>query len=315
MKNQKTCIMKRHQVSFWALYTCLIFQVLSSFFILWPSSGLVCQQNPCSGCTSQINLAVVLEYTFFQICINAEQIFLVEKIDEMNGLNERRKEASVSTFDFSTVYTKLLHDKLLMVLNSLIDFCFDGEESKNITVNNYGARWVKNIQDNEICLNKQQIKDAVAYLLFNCDFTVTPKIFCQIIGIPVGSDPVLFFANLFLHLSESKWMNELKKNDLIKARNLCNVFRFSDDLNSINDGAKFESNCSNNYHEELLLDKENTDKHEASFLDLNIKIKDEKFHFDLFDKRNYFLFLLSECQASQVVYHLVQFILSLVLNR
>ena len=277
MKNQKTCIMKRHQVSFWALYTCLIFQVLSSFFILWPSSGLVCQQNPCSGCTSQINLAVVLEYTFFQICINAEQIFLVEKIDEMNGLNKRRKEASVSTFDFSTVYTKLLHDKLLMVLNSLIDFCFDGEESKNITVNNYGARWVKNIQDNEICLNKQQIKDAVAYLLFNCDFTVTPKIFCQIIGIPVGSDPVLFFANLFLHLSESKWMNELKKNDLIKARN--------------------------------------TDKHEASFLDLNIKIKDEKFHFDLFDKRNYFLFLLSECQASQVVYHLVQFILSLVLNR
>ena len=67
----------------------------------------------------------------------------------------------------------------------------------------------------------------------------------------------------------------------------------------------FESNCSNNYHEELQLDKENTDKHEASFLDLNTKIKDEKFHFDLFDKRNYLLFLLSECQTSQVVYHLV----------
>ena len=42
-----------------------------------------------------------------------------------------------------------------MVLNSLIDFCFDGGESKYITVNNYGARWVKNIKDNVICLNKQ----------------------------------------------------------------------------------------------------------------------------------------------------------------
>ena len=36
--------------------------------------------------------------------------------------------------------------------------------------------------------------------------------------------------------------------------------------------------------------KENTDKHEASFLDLNIKIKDGKFHFGLFDKRDSFPF-------------------------
>ena len=31
-------------------------------------------------------------------------------------------------------------------------------------------------------------------------------------------------------------MNKLKKNDLIKARKLCNIFRFIDDLSSINDG-------------------------------------------------------------------------------
>ena len=85
-------------------------------------------------------------------------------------------------------------------------------------------------------------------------------------------------------------MNELKKNDLIKARKLCNIFRFIDDLNSINDGGEFESNYSNIYPEELQLGKENTDKHETSFLDLNIKIKDEKFHFGLFDKRDSFLF-------------------------
>ena len=85
-------------------------------------------------------------------------------IDAMNVLNKLRKATSVSTFDFSTLYTKLPHSKLLMVLNSLIDFRFDGAECKYITVNNYGARWVNNIKDNVICLNKQQIKDAVAYL-------------------------------------------------------------------------------------------------------------------------------------------------------
>ena len=63
----------------------------------------------------------------------------------MNGLNKQRKATSVSTFDFSTLYTKLPQNKLLMVLNSLIDFYFDGGESKYITVNNYGTYWVKNI--------------------------------------------------------------------------------------------------------------------------------------------------------------------------
>ena len=119
-------------------------------------------------------------------------------IDAMNGLNKQKKETSVLTFDFSTLHTKLPHNKLLTILNSLIDFCFDGRERKYIKVNNCGALWVKNVKDNAICLNKQQIKDAVAYLLLNCYFTVGPKIFCQIIGIPMWSDPGRFFCQLVL---------------------------------------------------------------------------------------------------------------------
>ena len=100
-------------------------------------------------------------------------------------------------------------------------------------------------------------------------------------------------------------MNELKKNDLVKARKLCNIFRFIDDLNSINDVGEFENNYSNIYPDELQLGKENTNEHEASFMDLNIKIKDGKFHFWSLIKEIHFLFLLSECQTSQVMYHLV----------
>ena len=149
------------------------------------------------------------------------------------------------------------------------------------------ARWVKIIKDDRICLNKQQI-DAVTYLLFNCFFTVGPKIFCQIIGIPIGSDPAPFFVDLFLYFYESKWINKLKKNDLIKARKLCNIFRIIYDWNFNNDGGESQSSYSNICPEELQLSKENTDKNEASFLNLDIKIKNEKFHFDLFDKRDSF---------------------------
>ena len=44
------------------------------------------------------------------------------------------------------------------------------------------------------------------------------------------------------------------------------------------------------YPEELQLSEENTDKPEASFLDLDIKIEDGKFHFVLFGKRYSFPF-------------------------
>ena len=85
-------------------------------------------------------------------------------------------------------------------------------------------------------------------------------------------------------------MKELKKNDLIKARKFCNIFRSIDNLSSINNGGEFESSYSNIYPEELQLGKENNDKREISFLDLSIKIKDGRFQFGLFDKGDSFPF-------------------------
>ena len=91
--------------------------------------------------------------------------------------------------------------------------------NKYIIVDNYWARWVKNTKDNAICPNKQEIKDAVANLIFNCYFTVGPKIFCQIIGIPTESDLAPFFANLFFYFlwkqvderTKEEWPNHSKK--------------------------------------------------------------------------------------------------------
>ena len=56
--------------------------------------------------------------------------------DAINKLNERNKANSISTFDFSTLYTKLPHNKLLMVLHNLIDFCFYGGENKFVQIIN-----------------------------------------------------------------------------------------------------------------------------------------------------------------------------------
>ena len=64
-------------------------------------------------------------------------------------------------------------------------------------------------------------------------------------------------------------MSELTKNDLIKARKLCNIFRFIDDLNSINDDGG-NGKVVILISEELQLGKESTDTHEVSFYDLTL---------------------------------------------
>ena len=65
-------------------------------------------------------------------------------MDAVNGHNGRGKATSVSYFDFSTLYTKILHAKLLKVLNELIDFCFRGGDGEFISGHSHGDICAKN---------------------------------------------------------------------------------------------------------------------------------------------------------------------------
>ena len=44
----------------------------------------------------------------------------------------------------------------------------------------YCVRWIKDIENDQICLNKQQIKDTVAYFLVNWLLTVSPRYFVKL---------------------------------------------------------------------------------------------------------------------------------------
>ena len=55
-------------------------------------------------------------------------------INAMNKFKKRRKATCTTTFYSSTVYTKLPHNKHLIIGISVINFCFDGGASKYITV-------------------------------------------------------------------------------------------------------------------------------------------------------------------------------------
>ena len=210
-------------------------------------------------------------------------------IKSINRINSRSKANCISTFDFSTLYTKIPHDKLLFVLNDLIDFCFQGGTNNHVAVTKFGAKWVTNPSKYTLTFDKTKMKNAVKYLMDNCYFTFGEKLFQQIIGIPMGSDPAPFMANLFLYYYESKWLKEIKKSDLHRARQFGNTFRFIDDLNAMNDGGEFERSFKEIYPIELELKKEHGGS-SATFLDLQIQISNRQFISSLFDKRDDFPF-------------------------
>jgi hypothetical protein len=214
-------------------------------------------------------------------------------VNAIKNINTRRNAKSVTSFDFSTLYTKIPHESLKDKLNELTDFCFRGCANKSICITKHATFWVDNKEkrmDNALYFSKNTVKLAISYLLDNCFFSLGNDIFRQRIGIPMGSDPAPFMANLFLYSYESSYLEVLKKQNKPKARRFGNVFRFIDDLCAINDGGEFEKSYRDIYPPELELKKENEGTCKASFLDLDMSISKKTFNLKLYDKRDAFPF-------------------------
>ena len=118
-------------------------------------------------------------------------------LNSLNKINRKGKANCISTYDFSTLYTKIPHNKLVQVLNEITDVCFNGGNRDVLSGTKSGARWVTKPSLKGITFTKDSFKEAVLYLMENCFFTLGDHIFRQIIGIPMGSDPAPFMANLF----------------------------------------------------------------------------------------------------------------------
>ena len=138
--------------------------------------------------------------------------------------------------------------------------------------------------------SKKKVKDVIKYLIDNCFFTVGDILFRQAIGMPMGSDPAPFFANLFLFFYEVKWVKLVKKSDYGRVRRFLNTFRFIDDLIAANDYGEYEKSFKEIYPPELTLKKENDEDTNATFLDMEITVLNGKFDHKLYDKRDAFNF-------------------------
>ena len=229
------------------------------------------------------NAKFLSNYNKFWVLENADPVISILK-----NINRKKKAKSISTYDFSTLYTKLPHNKLISQLSKVIDLVYKGGDKKFIYIaSNNKAYWSKSKK--AVSFSKTSLKTAVSHLIENCYFTVGDIVLKQAIGIPMGIDPAPFWANLFLYTYEENYISSRISIDPVKARHFHSTKRFIDDLCAINDGNEFGKVYRNIYPEELELKLEHSGQH-ASFLNLDITIEENIFVYKLYDKRDAFPF-------------------------
>ena len=227
-------------------------------------------------------------YNFFWVIENSFPV--IERLDEINRIKGAK---DISTYDFSTLYTKLPHNDLIRVLEEIIDFVFDGKNFRDdkkkryLTIKGKKSFWSN--KKGTHSYTKQNIKELVSHLIKGCYFQFGNHIFVQLIGIPMGIDPAPFWANLYLYFYEHNHVKELIKSNPSKARKFKYTTRFIDDEGNLNDNGEFGKAYKNIYPAELELKCEHRGT-SANFLDLDIQIEDGIFVYKLFDKRDGFPF-------------------------
>ena len=200
--------------------------------------------------------------------------------------------ATLSTHDFSTLYTTLPHNLIKEKLLDLIERTFYKKEGKlYLACNDKKAFFTSADHYKGYHLwSCQNVCDALSFLLDNIYIRFGTELYRQIVGIPMGANCAPLVADLFLFCYERDFMKTLSSDnqaDVIKAFNLTS--RYLDDLLN-NDNPYFEGMVNQIYPPELQLNKANTSETEAPFLDLHLSISNGFVSSKIYDKRDDFDF-------------------------
>ena len=140
-------------------------------------------------------------YSKFWVLQNEDPV-----IENINIINRKKKAKYIAAYDFSTFSTTLPHDKSIKRLCDVIDFVFKGGNRSHIYISkNNVVYWGKKSKDN-IGFSKSTLITSLKHLIQNCYFMVAISLLRQKIGIPMGTEPATFWANLFLYIYENKYM-------------------------------------------------------------------------------------------------------------
>ena len=270
-------------------------------FIVASSS---CSTKPLSRTASSIYKHIFNQVrNFHRKCTfykNYNRFWVIENsspiIEKLTRLNSTRRARNISTYDFSTLYTKLPQDDLIQKLNKIVDFAFKGGNVKKdgnrkyLTVRGASTFWTKK-KHGKNSFSKAQIQLITSHLIKETYFQVGNLLFKQCIGIPMGIDPAPFWANLHLYSYECSFITGLMSTDKGRAMKFRYATRFIDDECNLNDDGEFGRSFHEIYPECLQVKCEHQGPR-ATFLQLDVTIRDGIAIYKLFDKRDNFPFFI-----------------------
>ena len=109
------------------------------------------------------------------------------------------KASTLSTYDFSTLYTTLPHHLIKDKLIDLIERTFSREKALYLGCNDQRAFFTSDVYKNYNLWSCQKVCEALVYLLDNIFIRFGTKLYRQIIGIPMGTN-VLFLLQICSYL-------------------------------------------------------------------------------------------------------------------
>ena len=198
------------------------------------------------------------------------------------------RATSLSTYDFSTLYTTLPHNLIKEKLINLIDGLLKGKVHLILPVTK--DRLSSLLTKRYKLWSCQNVCEALIYLLDNIYIRFGTQLYRHIVGIPMGTNCAPLVADLFLFCYERDFMTSLsdvKQAEIIEA--FKSTSRYLDDLLNI-DNPYFEGMVNRIYPPEMQLNKANTADIEAPFLDLHLSISNGFVSSKIYDKRDDFDF-------------------------
>ena len=207
------------------------------------------------------------------------------------------KITSISTYDFSTLYTTIPHTTLKARLAELIKRSFFYKNGtrryKYLIINehNNSSYFVREYSNSNNKYTESDIISMINFLIDNIYVEFGGHIFRQTIGIPMGTNCAPLLADLFLYSYEAGFIQELltnKKKHIAQKFN--HTFRYIDDVLSLSN-PRFGNYLHQIYPDELDIKNTTDTYNSASYLDLKLNIDNEgHLTTNLYDKRDEFSF-------------------------
>ena len=124
---------------------------------------------------------------------------------------------SVTTWDFSTLYTSIPHEKLKHRIHELLEKTYAVRRKSFIATDNFRTFWTNEKKCNRYHFSCRDLCRAIDFLIDNIFVRFRGKIFRQVIGIPMGTNSARLLADLFLHTYEYEFIIKTMKGDITRA--------------------------------------------------------------------------------------------------